>query len=186
MRAAACRTGQLLNVHSIATDIGITDDTARRWLGILELSDIIFYLHPYFDNLLKRTVKQRKLYFSDTGLVAYLTRFPTPETLANCSLSGAILENYVVAEIRKSYLNAGLEPPLWYYRDRDRREIDLLLEVDAKLHPLEIKRTLNPSSRLTGTFALLNQAQIPRGQGGILCLKTELSAIDQETLIIPI
>ncbi|MBQ7739025.1 MAG: ATP-binding protein, partial [Desulfovibrionaceae bacterium] len=161
LRAAACRVGQLLNIHNLATDIDVTDDTARRWLEILERSDVIFYLHPYFNNLLKRTVKQKKLYFCDTGLVAYLTKFPNAETLAHGALNGAILENYVVSEIRKTYLNAGREAPLWYYRDRDKKEIDLIIEANGFLHPLEIKRTLNPSHCLKANFSVLDHGAVP-------------------------
>ena len=135
---------------------------------------------------LKRTVKMPKLYFADTGLVAYLTRYLTSEILANGAINGAILENYVVAEIRKTYLNAGQEPLLWYYRDKDNREIDLVLEENGELHPLEIKRTLNPSSGIRQAFSVLDKASTPRGTGAILCLKPALSAIDKDTLIVPI
>ena len=186
VRAAACRVGQLLNVHSIALDVGVSDDTAKRWLGVLAQSDVIFYLRPYANNLLKRMVKQPKLYFFDTGLVAYLTRYLTPEILANGAISGAILENYVVAEIRKSYLNAGQEPPLYYYRDRDNREIDLVLEGNGKLHPLEIKRALNPPAETGRVFAVLDKAAIPRSVGGVICPRTKLSAVDKDTLLIPV
>ena len=105
VRAAACRSGQMLNIHDIAQDVGVSDDTAKRWLQVLEKSDIIFFLRPYSNNLLKRTVKTPKLYFFDTGLVAYLTRYSSPEILMNGAINGAILENYVVAEIIKSYYN---------------------------------------------------------------------------------
>ncbi len=186
IRAAACRVGQMLNVHSIALDVGISDDTAKRWLDILLQSDVIFYLRPYINNLLKRTIKMPKLYFADTGLVSYLTRYLTPEILANGAINGSILENYVVAEIRKTYLNAGQEPLLWYYRDKDNREIDLVLEENGELHPLEIKRTLNPSSRIRQAFSVLDKASVPRGTGAILCLKPTLSAIDNDTLVVPI
>lgn len=186
IRAAACRVGQMLNVHSIATDVGVSDDTAKRWLDILLQSDVIFYLRPYANNLLKRTIKMPKLYFADTGLVSYLTRYLTPEILANGALNGAILENYVVTEIRKSYLNTGQEPLLWYYHDRDNREIDLVIEENGTLHPLEIKRTLNPSSGIRQVFSVLDKYSVPRGTGAILCLKPTLSAIDKDTLVIPI
>lgn len=127
IRAAACRAGQMLNVHDIAQDVGVSDDTAKRWLQVLEKSDIIFSLRPYSNNLLKRTVKTPKLYFFDTGLIAYLTKYSSPEILANGALNGAILENYVVAEIIKTYHNQGKECLLWYYRDKEMREIDLIM-----------------------------------------------------------
>ena len=125
IRAAACRCGQMLNVHDIAKDVGVSDDTVRRWLQILEKSGVIFYLRPYSNNLLKRTVKTPKLYFFDTGLVAYLTRYTTPEIMENGAINGAVLENYVVSEIRKTYLNEAEECLMWYYRDKDNNEIDL-------------------------------------------------------------
>lgn len=119
VRAAACRAGQMLNIHDIAQDVGVSDDTAKRWLSVLEKSDVIFYLRPYSNNLLKRTVKTPKMYFFDTGLVAYLTRYSSAEILANGAINGAILENYVVSEIRKTYFNSAKECLIWYYRDRE-------------------------------------------------------------------
>lgn len=186
IRAAACRAGQMLNIHAIAGDVGISDDTAKRWLGILEKSDIIFYLHPYSNNLLKRTIKTPKLYFFDTGLVAYLTKYSSPEILMNGSINGAILENYVVSEIRKSYLNAGEECILHYYRDKDDKEIDLCIESDGKLHPIEIKRASTPTLSMVSSFDILRKSTIPVGTGAILCLKETLSALDKDTLIVPI
>lgn len=186
IRAAACRAGQMLNVHDIASDIGVSDDTAKRWLQVLEKSDIIFYLRPYSNNLLKRTVKTPKMYFFDTGLVAYLTRYSTPEILANGAINGAILENYVVAEIRKTYMNNAKECLIWYYRDKENNEIDLVIESDGQLHPLEVKRSVNPGSELIRAFRILDNGSVPRGTGAILCMRPELSAIDADHLIVPI
>jgi uncharacterized protein len=186
IRAAACRAGQMLNVHDIALDIGVSDDTAKRWLAILEKSDVIFYLRPYSNNLLKRTVKTPKMYFFDTGLVAYLTKYSSPEVLVNGAINGAILENYVVAEIIKTYHNAARECLIWYFRDKNNREIDLVLEADGVLHPLEIKRSVNPGSELIGTFNLLDKGSVPRGSGGVLCMRPVLSAINAKHFIIPV
>lgn len=186
IRAAACRAGQMLNVHDIAQDVGVSDDTARRWLQVLEKSDIIFYLRPYSNNLLKRTVKTPKMYFFDTGLVAYLTRYSSPEILQNGAINGAILENYVVGEILKSYQNAAQDCLLWYYRDKSSHEIDLVMEGDGQLHPLEIKRSVNPGSELVGTFSILDKGAVPRGTGAVLCMRPQLSAIDSQNLIVPI
>lgn len=186
IRAAACRCGQLLNVHDIAKDVGISDDTAKRWLAVLERSDIIYYLHPYSNNLLKRTIKTPKLYFFDTGLVAYLARYSNAEILASGAMAGAILENYVVNEIRKTYLNAGKEPYIYYYRDKDNNEVDLVLEQDGFVHPLEVKRSVSPSGTITSAFRVLDVGSVPRGVGGILCLRDELSAVDAQNYIVPI
>ena len=109
IRAAACRAGQMLNVHDIAQDVGVLDNTARRWLQVLEKSELIFYLRPYSNNLLKRTVKTPMMYFFDTGLVAYLTKYSSPEILMNSAINGAILEDYTVAEIRKTLQNSAKE-----------------------------------------------------------------------------
>lgn len=186
IRAAACRAGQMLNIHSIAQDVGVSDDTAKRWLGLLEKSDIIFYLTPYSNNLLKRTVKTKKMYFFDTGLVSYLTRYSSPEVLLNGSINGAILENYVVSEIRKTYFNAGLECYLHYYRDKDNREIDLIIERDGMLHPLEIKKASTPIQSMVTGFDVLKKTAIPTGKGAVICLKENFTALDKDTLVIPI
>lgn len=186
VRAAACRAGQMLNLHDIAQDVGVSDDTAKRWLQVLEKSDVIFLLRPYSNNLLKRTVKTPKMYFFDTGLVAYLTRYSSPEILANGAINGAILENYVVSEVIKSYHNNAKECLLWYYRDSNSNEIDMVIESDGKLHLLEIKRSVNPGKELIGAFKHLDKASLPRGNGAILCLRPKLSAIDRENYIVPI
>ena len=186
VRAAACRAGQMLNVHDIAQDVGVSDDTAKRWLQVLEKSDVVFFLRPYSNNLLKRTVKTPKMYFFDTGLVAYLTRYSSPEILANGAINGAILENFVVSELLKSYHNNAKECLLWYYRDSNSNEIDMVIESDGMLHPLEIKRSVNPGSELISAFNLLDKASVPRGNGAILCMRPKLSAINSENYIVPI
>ncbi|MBQ8283486.1 MAG: ATP-binding protein [Clostridia bacterium] len=186
IRAAACRAGQMLNIHDIAQDVGVSDDTAKRWLAVLEKSAIIFYLRPYSNNLLKRTIKTPKMYFFDTGMVAYLTKYSSPEILMNGALNGAILENYIVAEIRKTYLNSAKDCLMHYYRDKECNEIDLVFESDGELHPLEIKKSTNPGTELIGAFKVLDKASIPRGTGAIVCLREEFSAIDRKHLILPV
>lgn len=186
IRSAACRTGQMLNVTDIAQDVGISNDTATRWLKILEKSDIIFFLRPYSNNLLKRTVKTPKMYFFDTGLVSYLTRYSSPEILANGAINGAILENYVVSEIIKTYHNNTKDCLIWYYRDSNSNEIDLVIESDGLLHPIEIKRTANPGTELIRPFKLLDKASVPRGTGAIICMRESLSAVDSDNYIVPI
>ena len=186
IRAAACRVGQVLNVHDIAGDVGVSDDTAKRWLQVLEKSDVIFYLRPYSNNLLKRTVKTPKLYFFDTGLVAYLARYSAPEILEAGAMNGAILENYVVSEIRKTYQNNARECLLWYYRDRDSKEIDMVIEQDGVLHPIEIKKSINPESKMITSFTVLDKGSVRRGKGAIVCMRPELSAINSDNYIIPI
>lgn len=186
VRAAACRAGQMLNVHDIAQDIGVSDDTAKRWLQVLEKSDVIFFLRPYSNNLLKRTVKTPKMYFFDTGLVAYLTRYSSPDILANGAINGHILENFVVSELLKSYHNNARECLLWYYRDSNSNEIDMVIESDGALHPLKIKRSVNPGSELISAFNLLDKASVPRGNGAVICMRPKLSAINSANYIVPI
>lgn len=186
IRAAACRAGQMLNIHDIAGDVGVSDDTAKRWLTAMEKSEIIFFLRPYSNNLLKRTIKTPKMYFFDTGLVAYLTKYSSPEILMNGAINGAILENYVVAELIKTYRNCAKEPLLHYYRDKEANEIDLVMENDGELHPIEIKKTASPASELASAFKILDKSSMPRGAGAILCMRNELSAISRDLFIVPI
>ena len=186
MTAAAARCGQMLNVAEIARDADINQKQAKDWLLILETLGIIFYLHPFSNNLLKRLVKTPKLYFYDTGLVAYLTKWSSPETLESGAMNGAILENYVVSEITKTYLNSGLEPYMYYYRDKDMKEIDIILERDGILNPVEIKKSSNPGTELTKVFGLLDKSSVPRGKGVVICMKPELTAIDRENYVVPV
>ena len=184
--AVAARCGQMLNVADIARDADINQTQVKNWLGILETLGIIFYLYPYSNNLLKRLVKTPKLYFYDTGLVCYLTKWSNAETLVNGAMNGAVLENYVVAEIMKTYLNSGKEPYMYYYRDKDAKEIDIVIEHDGVLNPIEIKKTSNPGSELIKVFELLDRSSTPREKGAVLCMKPEFSAIDRENYIVPI
>ena len=186
IRATACRSGQMLNIHDIASDVGVSDDTAKRWMKELEKSGIVFFLHPYSNNLIKRTIKTPKMYFFDTGLVSYLTRYASAEILMNGAINGAILENYVVSEIIKTYSNNAMDCGIYYYRDKNSNEIDIVMESNGQLHPIEIKKSINPPSQITRTFKLLDKASLERGTGAIICLREELSAIDRSTYIIPI
>ena len=186
LRAAAARAGQQVNYKGIADDAEIDQATAKSWLHILETLGIVFLLRPYSNNVLKRTVSTPKLYFYDTGLVCYLTRWSSPETAMNGAMNGALLENYTVSEIVKTYQNAGQEPFLYYYRDKDAREIDLLLEQDGKLFPIEIKKMAAPPKKLTKVFELIGKSPLERGTGAVLCMADRLGAFDQDNLIVPI
>ena len=184
--ALAARCSQMLNVSELARDAELNQKQVKDWLGILETLGIIFYLYPYSNNLLKRLVRTPKVYFYDTGLVAYLTKWSSPETLASGAMSGSILENYVVSEIRKSYLNNGKEAFIYYYRDKDAKEIDLILEQDGELHPIEIKKSANPAAEILRVFPVLDKSSLKRGNGAVICLKTDLSAFNKENYIVPI
>ena len=184
--AAAARCSQLLNYNALAEDADIDIQTSKAWIGILETLGIIFLLHPYSNNVLKRTIKTPKLYFYDTGLVCYLTRWSSPEVAESGAMSGALLENFAVSEIIKGYQNAGLEPFLYFYRDRDAKEIDVILEGDGKLCPLEIKKTAMPDRRLTRVFSVIDRSPLQLGTGAVLCMADKFSAFDRNNLIIPI
>ena len=184
--AVAARASQIVNYKAIADDADINQITAKRWLEILETLGIIFLLHPYSNNVLKRTIKSPKLYFYDTGLVCYLTRWSSPEVAESGAMSGALLENFTVSEIMKSYQNVGQEPFIHYYRDRDAKEIDVIIEGDGKLCPLEIKKTATPDKRITKTFKLIDKSPLKIGTSAVLCMADKLSAFDSNNLIVPI
>ena len=184
--ATAALAGQMVNFKTIAEDCDIDQITAKSWLKILETLGIIFYLHPYSNNVLKRTVKTPKLYFYDTGLVCYLTKWSDADTLMSGAMSGALLENFTVSEIVKSYYNCGREPFVYYYRDKDTKEIDLIIEGNGKLFPIEIKKTATPDIRLTRVFSVISKSPLQRGTSAILCTAEKLSAFDKDNLIVPI
>lgn len=186
MTAAAALSGQMVNYRTIAEHSDIDQTTAKSWLRILETLGIIFYLHPYSNNVLKRTVKAPKLYFYDTGLVSYLTKWSDPATLMSGAMNGAVLENYVVSEIVKSHYNSGRELFLYYYRDKDSKEIDIIIEMDGYLYPIEVKKTATPDARLIRVFGVLERSPLQRGTGAVLCTADTLSAFNKDNLIIPI
>jgi hypothetical protein len=184
--AVAARTSQLLNYHAIAEDADIDIQTSKAWVDLLETLGIVFLLHPYSNNVLKRTIKTPKIYFYDTGLVCYLTKWSSPQVAESGAMNGALLENYTVSELIKSYQNAGLEPYLYFYRDRDSKEIDVILEGDGKLCPLEIKKTAIPDKRIVKTFDLIDKSPLQRGVGAVLCMAEQFGAFDRDNLIVPV
>lgn len=184
--AVAARTSQLLNYKAIADDADIDMPTAKAWVNILETLGIIFLLHPYSNNVLKRTIKTPKVYFYDTGLVCYLTKWSSPEVAESGAMNGALLENFAVSEIMKSYQNAGLEPYLYFYRDRDSKEIDVIIEGDGKLCPLEIKKTATPDKRIIRAFGVIDKSPLQVGTGAVLCMAEQFGAFDRDNLIVPI
>ena len=184
--AMAARSAQTLNFSAVAEDADIDIQTAKAWTNILETLGIIFLLHPYSNNVLKRTIKTPKVYFYDTGLVCYLTKWSSPEIAENGAMNGALLENYTVSEIVKSYQSVGMEPYLYYYRDRDAKEIDVIIEGDGKLCPIEIKKTALPDKRIVKAFGVIDKAPLKIGTGAVLCMAEQLGAFDKNNLIIPI
>ena len=186
LRIAAARTGQLLNLAEFARDADIAVNTAKSWLSILQASGIVYLLEPYHSNLSKRLVKTPKLYLLDTGLCAYLTEWSSPETLEAGAMSGAILETWVVSELLKSYLHNGRQAPFYYYRDKDKAEIDLLIVRDGTIYPLEIKKTASPSAADIRGFRALEKLGMPVGPGGVICLAAQSLPLSESTLSIPV
>ncbi len=188
MVAAAAATGQLLNLASLARDVGISQPTAERWLSILVASNVVYLLRPYSNNITKRAIKTPKLYFLDTGLAAYLTKWNTPDVLKNGAMAGAFFESFVISEIIKSYYNKGiLEPPLYFYRDKDMNEIDLLIEEGGTLYPIEMKKHADPQKRDVQTFSVLDRIPgVKRGSGGVVCLYDRLITWQGDDKVIPI
>ena len=188
MVAVAAMTANLINVSSLARDVGVSQPTAERWLSILVASNIVYLLQPYHNNITKRAIKTPKLYFLDTGLAAYLLKWTSPDVLKRGAMAGAFFETYVVSEIIKSYYNNGvLEPPLYFYRDKEMNEIDLLIEDNGALYPIEIKRHADPSKKDIAAFAVLDKLpDITRGNGGVICLYDKLVSLSPTDKIIPL
>ena len=186
VRACAARTGQMLNLSDLARDTDVSVPTARAWLSILETGFVVFLLRPWSSNVTRRLIKAPKLYFLDTGLCAWLTEWSTPETLATGAMAGAILETHAVVEILKSWWHRGREPSLYFYRDRDGREVDLLFASDGRLHPVEIKRAATPRRTWTRPFRALDRLAPPRGHGAVLCLAPEITPLDELVTAAPV
>lgn len=185
MTALASRIGQLLNLNSVANEVGISLPTAQRWLSILVSSNIVYLLEPYYNNIMKRAVKTPKIYFLDTGLVSYLTRWKNKDVLESGSMAGNFFKNFVIVEIIKSYYNTGeLRPPIYFYRDKDKREIDLIIEQNGKLYPIEIKKSANPSKDMIENFKVLDKVK-EVGEGAIICMYNRIYNLDEKNKVIP-
>ena len=169
MVALAARTGCLFNAADIANSTGVSLKTIQNWISVLEASGIIFFLRPYENNILKRTVKTPKIYFNDTGLVCYLVGWDNPKVAQNGAMAGELFETFVISEIAKTYFNSGADlRSLFFYRDSNRKEIDLLISKNGSLFPVEIKKSAQVSISMAKNFPavkLLNEIQT----GTILC-----------------
>mgnify|MGYP000884892025 CR=1 FL=1 len=186
LRAAAARTGNLLNLSELARDADVTPATAKNWLSVLQSSGIVYLLEPYHVNVTKRLVKTPKLYFLDTGLCTYLTEWSSSATLEAGAMSGAVLETWVVSEVIKSYWHAGQRAPLYYFRNRDGREIDLLIVRDGTVYPVEIKKTTAPRRDAVGQFVSLERLGMRVGPGGIVCLADTMLPMTGTVNAIPV
>ena len=182
----AARTGQLLNYSSVARDVDIDHKTVKAWLAILEASGLVYLLPPYYRNTTKRLVKTPKLYFLDTGLCTFLTRWPSAESLEAGAMSGAILETYIFTEILKSYLHNGKSAYFYYYRDLDQKEVDLVIEEGNTLYPIEFKKTATPSQNAAKNFAVLKKLGQKVGHGAVICLRETDVPLSPEVDAIPV
>ena len=187
VKATAALTGEMLNLSTIAEICSKDVKTVRAWLSVLESSGLVYLLEPYFNNLNKRMIKAPKLYFLDTGLACWLLGWNTPEQLTNGAMWGHIFESFVFAEVLKSYYNDGIvKPPLYYYRDTDKNEIDLLVADGDFLHPIEIKTTSDPSKSMVNAFRCLGNIPTKKtGTGAVICLAKERLPLTDNVWIIP-
>jgi len=185
LTCAAALIGEQVNYKTLSDATNISQPTAKEWLRLLEGLGVIYLLQPYANNALKRLSKTSKLYFCDTGLAAFLSMWPTYETLLNGAASGKYFENYVVAELLKGYSYSPSKVNMTYYRDSNAKEVDLFVEKGNFIHPLEIKKSANPDRREIRKFTVLESANIEIGSGGIICLSEELLPIDESNCIIP-
>jgi predicted AAA+ superfamily ATPase len=186
MRAAAARSGQLLNLAELSRDADVAYNTAKNWLSILQSSGIVYLLQPYHTNVTKRLIKTPKLYFLDTGLCAWLTEWSSPETLEAGAASGPILETWIMSEILKTWWHNGRHAPFYFYRNKDQKEIDLLIVQDGTIYPLEFKKTASPDKKSVRHFQLLKKMSLPIGTGGVICLSPHFLPITATTYSIPV
>lgn len=186
LTAVAARTGQMLNYAELAKEIGVSAPTIKQWISLLVTSGILYLLEPYHNNALKRIIKAPKMYFLDTGLAAHLLKWGDTEILERGAMSGAFFETYAVCEIIKSYYNAGKQPPIYYYRDKDQKEIDLIIEQNGTLYPIEIKKSASPNKDAIRHFNVLEKTNMPIGIGGVICMYTDLLPVDKNNWYIPV
>lgn len=194
LTAMAARTGQMLNYSKVAEQADITAATAKEWTSVLEASGLVYILQPFSNSALNRAIKTPKLYFRDTGLVCFLTKYQTPETAMNGAMAGELFETFAVSEILKSFSNMGVDYRMYvtYYRGKDKvarheAEIDLLIETDNTIYPVEIKLSANPRLSMTNTFDVIDKIQgTQRGLGIVLCMYPQVHWLNERTVALPI
>ena len=195
MVAVAARSGELLNYSNVSQEVGVSLDTVKRWLTILQTSGIVYLLQPYSNNHLKRIIKTPKIFMLDTGLMAFLTKWLTPETIQQGAKSGQFFETFVVSEIIKSYYNQGIiEPPLYFYRDTNQKEIDLIIADGNTLYPVEIKTTATPTKKMAKSFEVLKNSlnrntqnnEIYLGKGVIINQYPEKYWLAEDLVALPV
>lgn len=185
LNACAALVAEQVNYKTLADAAEISQPTAKEWVRLLQGLGIIYLLPPYANNELKRLTKTPKLYFCDTGLCAYLSMWLTRDTLMNGAVSGHYFENYVIIELLKNFAYAPSKANLTYYRDSNAKEIDVFVEENGVIHPLEIKKSANPDRREVKKYELLDKVNLERGSGGIVCMCEEVIPIDTKNCFIP-
>ena len=185
IRACAALVGNLVNYRTLGEASGVSQQTAKKWLDILRDMDVVYLLEPYAKNELQRLIKTPKLYFCDTGLCAYLTRWLTPDSLREGAAGGHFYENYVVMELVKNYAYARDSALLSFYRDANAKEVDVFVEENGRIHPLEIKRSADPDRREIRKFSVIDKTSLERGSGGIVCMFPHPFPIDRLCSLIP-
>lgn len=184
--SVASRTGEVLNYSNISLDIGCSVNTIKNWISILQATNLIYLLEPYQNSELKRAIQNPKIYFLDTGLCSYLCRWNSSENLMDSSVSGHYLETFVISEIIKNCKNSGENIGIYYYRDRDGKEIDLVLYKNDTLYPFEIKKTASPNKEMISNFKILNNTNKKIGMGGVICFYPDIIPLDNNNNVIPI
>lgn len=184
----AARTAQEVNLADMSKDIGIDRKTADGWLSVLVSSGLVYLLHPYYGNTIKRIIKRPKLYFMDTGLACHLTLWNNPRALELSAMSGAMFENYVISEIIKGYVNHGIDvrSRLCYYRDNNRKEIDLMILENNKIYPIEIKKSADPGKDALKNFSVLNSLPEEIGEGAVICMSSMVVPLDEKNKLVPV
>ena len=187
VRSIAARTASMLNITKLAEDTDVSRTTAERWLSILVSANLVFLLRPFHVNISKREIKTPKVYFLETGLASYLTGWDSPQVLRKGAMDGAFFETFIISEIIKSYINKGIQPPIYYYRDKEQHEIDILIWRNGHLHPLEIKMTASPDNKHISAFNVLDNLPDPykRGEGGLICCYDDLISMNDTDKVIP-
>ena len=186
--SVAARTAQEYNAADIAGDVGIDSKTVDEWISILKNTNLIYMLQSYSNNNIQKAIRRPKIYFMDTGLACYLTGYINSETLERSAYNGAIFETYIISEIIKSYTNNGKDPRtrLYYYRDTNQKEIDLLVFYDNKVYPVEIKKSANPGKIAIKNFDIVKKFGAEVGNGIVLCMMENIVAIDENNYYVPI
>ena len=194
LTVTAARTGELLNYSNIAGEVGVTEPTIKNWISILERTGIIYILQPYSASALNRAIRSPKIYFRDTGLACYLTRWLTADALKNSAVAGNMFETFMVSEILKSYSNSGMDYRfnVYFYRGKDKsagteNEIDLIIEENGIIYPVELKMTGNPKASMAAANTILDKVEEKkRGTGIILCLIDKKTYLRENLVALPI